>query len=353
MKNYNEIIERHKLFWELADVKRPLYINSYDVVDGPRVIDNVSSLPKGRLKPEDIIARDFIPGLEEICAGAESVGDDRMPMSEPLTYLPWIEAFFGCQINRTERHIWSESNLEGVAAVKEYMKKGTSAAWKDKYFEFMKVLQDHSDGWGVAQTIMRGISDVAAAIMGTEPMLYAMYDEPQLMREFFEYIRKNTTVFFEEYLKLSKPFMGGYLLGQFYIWSPEKSLRMQDDAMAVFSPPLYQEFIMPLNRKIASISKYTVIHLHLTAAHALDQIVAAPEIKAVEYDIDEGSAKASMYVDDMKKIQAAGKAMIIKARFNREDLDVLAKNLSYRGLCLIPVVRDKQEAQDTLEFFNR
>jgi len=357
MKNYDEIIERHKLFWEKAEVKRPLLINVYDWVDGPRLIDSVSSLPSGCLKSEDIRPRDFIPELEKIRAEGELVNDDRLPMTEPLSCLPWMEAFFGCQVNNTDRHMWSKSSLEGITAVKEYMKKGPSAAWKDAYFEFMKTLQNYSKDnngrWGVAQPILRGIADVSAAIMGTEPMIFALYDEPELMEEFFGYISKNMKAFFEENLERLEPFHGGYILGQYFIWAPEKCLRIQDDAMAVLSPSLYSKFIMPLNRKIASISKYNAIHLHLTAAHVLDQITAAPEIKAVEYDIDEGSAKASQYVDDMKKIQAAGKAMIIKARFNREDLEVLAKNLSYRGLCLIPVTRNKQEAQDTLAFFEQ
>ena len=351
MKNHDEIIQRHKLFWEMADVKRPLLINVFDWVDGPRLIDSVPSLPAGSLAPENISAREFIPELEKIRAEGESVNDDRLPMTEPLSCLPWMEAFFGCQVNRTERHMWSKSSLQGTEGVKEYMKKGPVAAWKDKYFEFMEALQNHSDGWGVSQPILRGIADVSAAIMSTEPMLFALYDEPDLMHGFFDYIRKNMTVFFEENLRRFKSFHGGYLLGQYFIWAPEKCLRIQDDAMAVISPHLYQEFIMPLNRKIASLSQCTTIHLHLTAAHVLDQIISAPEIKAVEYDIDEGSATAAMYVDNMKKIQAAGKIMIIKARFSREDLDVLSKALSYKGLCLIPVVKSRQEALDILAYF--
>ena len=85
MKNHDEVIQRHKLFWEMDHVKRPLIINSYDWVDGPRLIGSVPSLPMGCLKPEDIQARDFIPELERICAEGESVGDDRLPMTEPLS----------------------------------------------------------------------------------------------------------------------------------------------------------------------------------------------------------------------------------------------------------------------------
>ena len=351
MKNHEEIINRHKLFWDMADVKRPLLINVFDWVDGPRLIGSVPSLPAGSLKPGDINARDFIPELERICAEGESVNDDRLPMVEPLSCVPWMEAYFGCEVNNSGKHMWSKSRYEGVAAVKEYMKNGPVAAWKDRYFEFMEDLQKHSGKWGVSQPILRGIADVSVAAMGIEPMVFALYDEPDLMHGFFEYIRKNMTDFFEENLKRFTRFKDGYLLGQYFIWAPEKCLRMQDDAIAVISPHLYSEFVMPFNRKIAALSKYTTIHLHLTAAHVLDQIISVPEIKAVEYDIDEGSATASMYVDNMKKIQDAGKVMIIKARFSREDLDVLTKELSYRGLCLIPVVRNKQEALDTLAYF--
>jgi hypothetical protein len=352
MKNYPEIIKRHELFWTMQTVKRPLLINALgDWVDGPRLIASVPALPKGCLKPDDIRPGDFLPELTKICEEGEAVADDKIAMTEPLSPLPWMEAYFGCAVNHADRHMWSKSSIKGVPDIEAAIKKGVNREWQDKYFEFFHALLDYSPRWAVSQPILRGISDVAAAMVGTQEMLFAMFDEPDLMCRFFDYICQNMMNFFEEHLKHIRPFYGGYTVGQYHLWTPEHCIRIQDDSMAVVSPALFKEFFLPRIARLAGITDYTVIHLHLTSAHVLDQILSLAEIKAVEYDIDEGSAKAAMYVDNMKKIQAAGKPLIIKARFSGEDLDTLTKRLDFRGLCLIPVVRNKAEAQEILNYF--
>jgi hypothetical protein len=351
MKDYDEIVKRHEQFWTLEPMKRPLIISVGDWVDGPRLIDSVPSLPTGRLKPEDINPKDFVPELSKIQEEGELVADDKIAMVEPLSPLPWMEAYFGCAVYNTDRHIWSHSDVKSTAELEQLMEKGVNSVWQDKYFEFFDVLRDYSSNWTVSQPILRGLSDIAAAILGTAEILFAMYDEPELMQNFYDHICRHSINFFRDHLEHLSPFHGGYVLGQFHVWSPGKCLRVQDDAMAVMSPALYQQYVIPRLSRIAALSDYTTIHLHLTCAPVLDQLLAVPEIRAVEYGIDEGAADAAMYVDTMKKIQDSGKPLILKARFTKENLDAIMKKLDCRGLCLVSVVRNKKEALNILDYF--
>ena len=122
--------------------------------------------------------------------------------------------------------------------------------------------------------------------------------------------------------------------------------------MAIFSPDLFREFIVPEIIRLTSLSEYSVMHLHLTSNHVLDQILEIKSIRVVEYDIDAGSSDARHYIGNMKKIQNAGKSLIIKSEFNKEDIDVVLNELDTQGLCLMPVVYSQAEMDNVAAWLN-
>ena len=109
---------------------------------------------------------------------------------------------------------------------------------------------------------------------------------------------------------------------------------------------MFREFIKTRLIDISCIAEYVLVHLHTTSLHVIDDFLKITGIKAFELDIDEGGRKINSYIDEIKKIQYADKNIIIKGRFDIDDLKIILKKFDRRGLCLMPVVTTKKEIEE-------
>jgi len=351
MKKYDEIIARHSGFWERKeDRRRPLLIFSHDWIDGPKLMKAMGDV-SGRLDTGDVDAGKFLGVHREIIREAEMVDDDSIAMAEPLVSVPWMEAYNGCAPFRVGEYIWPEKVLGDFSRTDAVIEKGPERKWLDLYLAYQKKLCEEFGGkCAISQPILRGVADVACAMAGEENVIFGMIDHEDNARKLFSYIAGNSEEFFRRHMEGMPRFRGGYVIGQYHIWAPEMCLRVQDDAMAVFSPKLYEEFALGHTERMAHLTDYTVIHLHLTSAHILDKICALGPVRAIEYDIDEGSERVENHIGTFEKIQKHGKNLIIKARFSKTGVEAV-KKLDFAGLCVIPVVDSKEEALDILNQF--
>jgi len=351
MKNYDEIIERHSGFWERAEgLRRPLLIFSHGWIDGPKLMRAMGDV-SGPLKPGDVDAGKFLNIHREIIAEAEMVDDDSIAMAEPLVSVPWMEAYHGCAPARVGEYIWAEKVFSDFSGADAVIEKGPDEGWLDQYLAYQKRLSAEFSGeCAVSQPILRGVADVACAMAGEENVIFGMIDHEDAAHRLFAYISDTGENFFRRHMEGMPRFKGGYVVGQYHIWTPGMCLRVQDDAMAVFSPKLYEDFVLSHTERMVKLTKYNVVHLHLTSAHILDKICALDAVRAIEYDIDEGSERVENHIGTFKKIQSRGKNLIIKARFSKAGVEAV-KELAYAGLCVIPVVDTKEEAIGILKEF--
>ena len=348
-KDYDEIIQRHKNFWNFSgEDRKPLLIFIDDWVDGPRLLTAAGKVDPAKLKTSDFEAERFLPIHKEICLKAERIEDDKITMTEPLVAIPWLEAYHGCDITLEGKFIWPQKAFAEIEEVDRLIAEGPRKEWLDCYLKYMRKLSsEFTDRWAVSQPILRGIADVACALTGTQNFIYGLIDDESRSRDLISYIANNSQYFFKQHLENTPSFRGGYVMGQYFLWTPEKCLRIQDDAIAVLSPDLYQNFVLSYIEELSKITNYTLMHLHLTSAPMLDQLCAIKGIRAIEYDIDEGCESVGEYIDTFKKIQKSGKNLIIKARFKDCDIQAI-KKMDMRGLCLIPVV----DSQDVIDGIN-
>jgi len=348
-KDFRASADRALRFWDFKEVERPLLIYQYDWISGPRFMPYLGK--EGILDPTDVTPEKFFAVHEMIANESDAVADDAMPMAEPLVSVPWMEVYCGCGAMAKGHHIWSNKRISGIDEIDGLIEQGANAAWLTQYaYYFEKLKEEFGNRLAVAQPILRGIADVAGALLGEENLIFGMMDEPETMQRFYKFIADASRHFFTTHMSIMEPFSNGYVIGQYQLWAPERCLRIQDDAMAVFSPALYREFVLPNTEDMSRLSNYTLMHLHLTSRPYIDDICGIPSIRAVEYDIDEGNEHAADNIETFKKIQAAGKNLIIKAKFDHRDLESL-RQLDYRGLCIIPVIYDEQQIEEINRFF--
>ena len=165
----------------------------------------------------------------------ETVGD-QFHHSAPYFPIPWVEAILGLPIRttieggsmRVSAHIADWSEWESGEVLRN-----------DEWFDLLKrsvtLLAERCGGrHAITQTLMRGPSDLAEAVLGPELMCFSMYDHPSELHRFLD---QATDLFIEilhEQLARIPTIEGGYVC-PFGIWSPGTVVRTQCDASAFLS----------------------------------------------------------------------------------------------------------------------
>jgi 5-methyltetrahydrofolate--homocysteine methyltransferase len=345
-------IKRYTSFWNGYPVERPMVgfslggwfsFMSYSAIQKYRGAE--------RLTPDMLSPERHFDDYDRIVAPFEEIEDDVIHSVAPIPAFPWLEAMLGIPAQVGNESIWVK---EGGFDYRDTGKLNLSKdnPWRKRYLEFVSALQDrYGDRYPVGQPILRGTSDMVAALRGTQQMIFDLYDHPQ---EFQRLARACTDFFIclvKDQLAITKPFQGGYVVEQFTLWAPDGIVRMQEDASALFSPDLYVKYLQEEDWRIASAFPYDVIHLHSSSLHLLDRFVDVEPQKCIEINKDQGGWGVDRMLPLFKMVQSRGKKLIVRGKLDLADLELLCKELSPRGLFLQIVIDNPEEAKQFRDFF--
>ncbi|MDK2934181.1 MAG: hypothetical protein PWP27_1991 [Clostridiales bacterium] len=344
-------IDRHRRFLKYEETDRPIigfYIGGWESLS--RYSDNSESLfPKGLISYDDLTTDKFYEMYKNY---AENLlyDDDFVRTLDPVPSIPWIEAACGCPINFTGKNFWSQKiGFEKTQESLDNMPISDNP-WIKKYGEFVKFLASEFPDYAIGQSILRGPLDVMCALVGDSETIYNLYDEP-------EFIKKGLRIFsdvFNEFIRIQNMYTpkyhDGYGIGQFYMWTPGTVCRIQEDSMALITPGHYDEYVYEADVKITSETEYSLYHVHATGMFIMDKIVRNKNLSIVQVSKDEGNTKLSDLIDGMETIQNAGISVLIKGRFDKDDIDLMRKRLDKRALALGCVVDSIKEADELKEY---
>ena len=150
----------------------------------------------------------------------------------------------------------------------------------------------------------------------------------------------------EEAWKHIPLYHGGYYDAQYQLWSPGAIVRLQEDASGVLSPRLYREFLQPVDREAARHFPSAFIHLHTNSMFLYDLFLEVQEIRCfqVNYEVGSGGPAIDGMIPALRKIQAAGRPLLVRGSFTPDELRVLGDRLDPRGLYLYIMVGSPAEA---------
>ena len=335
-------IERHRNFLDRGRTDRPLVGCILGWESLSRYVPNTEALlPKGLVDIADLSWERFLPVCRSYTQ-PPTAEDDLFRTVEPLPFFPWIEAAGGCPIRFTGQNFWSgpQTPPPGAGALRNR----DFHPWIQKYGEYLSHLAcSFADRHPLGQSILRGPLDLAAALFGDEKMVYLFFDDPGLMEGVLDFGTRIFLAYLEMHQARAPLHGGGRVIGQYYIWTPGTCLRLQEDAMALISPDLYKTFVDPRDRLIAAVADTSLFHLHSTGLHCLDCLLANEGIDILQVSKDEG-VELSRILGSLRRIQEAGRCLILKGKFSRGDLDIIKRDLDYRGLCIQAVVKSPEEA---------
>ncbi len=302
-------------------------------------------LPEGRpLEPDDFDVAPYLDDCDRLFEEHEACGGDFIWSASAFWGIPWLEAALGCPIlaDRSTGSIRAElpPAFAGPLDLEEF---DPCSPWMRKAVEFIDRMAERSAGrWPVGTTRMRGIADLIAALYGADAFVYAMMDKPDEIKDLCRKLTDFWIAFGRLQLDHIPAFHGG--VGSFYynMWAPAGTVWHQEDAAALLSPPLYDEFIREHDQRIAEAFDGCIMHQHPARFVPTDFYLQMP-FTALELHIDKGGPDAeALYETHLKILER--KPLVIWGDLSEPDMDWIFEKLPSGGLAVITEVDGPKEA---------
>jgi hypothetical protein len=194
--------------------------------------------------------------------------------------------------------------------------------------------------------------DILAALRDPQTLMFDMIERPGWVERKVEEINR---AFFEAYdriydiIKLPD---GSSAFGAFALWGPGKTVKVQCDACAMFSPAMFGQFVLPSLAEQCSRLDYTMFHLDGTQCiDKLDLVLSIEALDAVEWTPEtiaagKGGGHPDWY-DLYRRILKAGKSVqAIGVRV--EELKPLLDAIGTKGVYIQAAPRNPDEAEQLL-----
>ena len=328
-----EALERHRAFWLRTETDRPLMrvgpAEKTEPAEAPWVRRDGTILADGaEIKPglmdhgatlagskhRDILDGDFIT-----CRGAYGIC--------------WTEAVLGCRVKRLAESVWAEPFIHDWDEVDNLYWDGSSA-WLDELLAINRLLvAEAGETYPVCQSHIRGPLDMVAAAVPAGMLYTGFYDHSAELRRLLHICADIFIGIAERWFAETPPFYGGYW-GD--LWGPGRTVRLQEDAMQNLSPRTYRDFVVEIDRRIASQFEYVIMETHSGAAHILPVLVEEPELDAIAVALDPPPAGPSLaeLLPSFEMVQQAGKSLFVHAEMRQSELDAILETLSPVGLAI-------------------
>jgi hypothetical protein len=191
------------------------------------------------------------------------------------------------------------------------------------------------DSHPVEQLHLRGVVDMLAASLGETSLCTLLLDQPRQIRALAGRYTDLLLAVARQGIELRGPWRGGYLC-RWGVYAPGPLHDYQADASTILSPQLYEDVLMDFDREVLAAFPYTLIHLHAAGLHMVDPLLRIRELGAVQINLDRetGVWNKGRVLALSRRIQNAGKGLIICGDLSEEDFQEFAGTLEAEGLIL-------------------
>lgn len=337
-------VERFRSFYD-GTCRRPLlgyFVGSEYPLFQYRSVD---SLPEDRpLRPEDFDPVSFVRDCRRIFEEHESFGGDFIWSACAFWGIPWIEALIGADIYANYQTGSLYAEMSGGDLQPEQIVFDEQNPWAQLCRSFLIELAKESRGdFPLATTRTRGVADILSLTYHGEELIFTMMDDDGSLERLTDAITDLIIDFSRFQLEYIPAFHGG--IGSFYynLWAPKGTMWHQEDATALLSPALYEEFIRPCDERIVKSLGNCIMHQHPTGYMPYRQYVEMG-FRALELHIDAGGPSAEQLLPVYETIQAST-PLIVWGAIADADLDVLFSRVRPEKLAVCCMLNSREEAE--------
>ena len=334
-------IARYRAFWSRSDVRRPLVGFSLIGWFPLREFKACQAWRSDYVTPEMIDPEAFVEDHIRMLREGEIAGDDLIRGACPgQVGIPWLPGIAGCKMRILPDNVLGEEQCLSPDQVSN-LALDRDNPWFRKYLEFGLALVRAADGrFPVSHSAELGPTDLHGLLRGHTQSIMDLVDEPERASEFLWRLADLFLEVHQEFWKRMPLFHGGYFDAQYSLWSPGPIVRLQEDATAVYSPGLYRKFVQPVDRALAARFPCSFMHLHSTSMFLLDAFLEIEEIQCFEINKDALGPSTAAMIPHYRKVQNAGRPLLIRGALDGEDVRLLLDSLEPRGLFLNIMVEE-------------
>jgi len=329
-----ESIERFKkCLWDRAIADRPpVAIAPKDIWLPIKYLRK--PFAKSDVVPDDLRSSPAMTDYEFAFAKKAVTCDDFIPFCAPWRAIPWLEAISGCTVR------YSIGSLAPVPFAK-------SAAdlcdvpipakndWLQCMIKQLAVLGSNlpADCW-LSPTILRGPSDVLAAMRGLSDFCCDLIDNPAEIDQAAARINRLLLDCLDEHFSHVKPKLAGY--GNIFgYWAPQKTIVIQEDVLGLCSPARYRDIFQKYNAEIVNrLGGCVFFHLHSTGYAHYKNVLALTGLAGVQITVEANGPSLLDMLPDLQTIIEKSR-LILYAEHFFEQLPQVLRKLPKTGLYLI------------------
>jgi hypothetical protein len=338
MDDLGSVLERHEAFWRREDVGRPL-VRLSPQQRAPVRFDDMD------VSPDMLDVGSLTPDVGRRNLGKQLVQGDLLRTESAFSRIPWMEALIGCGIHSgTDNAMWPRPalgpNYEGM----EEIVPADDNPWLEKLLSLTRALVEANDGsYVVTHTLMRGPSDMLSALLGDQRMGLALYDAPDTVDEILSLATQAFIKVAEAQFDVIPLFRGGRAAWLYGLWGEGSVIRFQSDSSSQLSPQMYEERILPHDRRIMRAFDRSILDLHSAGTlHIHEKLLATEELDALSVTLDryENAPTVRDLLPTFAQILEK-KSLLITGEMTIAEADLLCNELPARGLAINGYVTER------------
>lgn len=239
---------------------------------------------------------------------------DALPVMLPDLGANWFAALYGGDIRYNEESIWS------VPILKDCTRESLSRLRLDLdgiYFKKMMELMDAYIAAAGGKCLVGNPDfhvggDFLESVCGAEVLSLGLTAEPDAIKQTMDRI---TDDFFKVYEICNQKLLSAGMPSVSWLYLPVGKGRFhvaQNDFSGMVSPAMFKEFFTPVLAKECAHMDRVIYHLDgLRALHQLDNLLAIPNLHAIQYVPGPAGNQNIRWLPVWKKMQDAGKCIFI------------------------------------------
>jgi hypothetical protein len=189
--------------------------------------------------------------------------------------------------------------------------------------------------------------DILAALRDPQTLLMDMIERPEWVDQRVAEVNEVWMDVYQRIYDIIKLPDGSSVFGAFRIWGPGRTAKLQCDASAMFSPDMFQRFVVPGLTEQCRWLDNSLYHLDGTQAVChLDSLLSIEELDAIEWTPQAGieGGGHSRWFDLYKRILDAGKSVQVVGA-SRAEIRPLLDAIGGKGVYIMTGFSSAREAE--------
>jgi len=192
--------------------------------------------------------------------------------------------------------------------------------------------------------------DILASLREAQTLLVDMIERPEWVEQKVTEINR---VWFEAYQRIYDIIKlpdGSSAFGAFRLWGPGKTAKVQCDASAMFSPDMFQRFVVPRLTEQCQWLDNSMYHLDGTQAIChLDALLDIDALDAIEWTPEPGveGGGSPRWFDMYRRILEAGKSVQVVGA-DRDEVLPLLEAIGGKGVYVMTSFSSSNEAESLM-----